>query len=149
MGSDKALEIFHRDTHAVVEILLGSVLRTNPVTLLFSTDSCSRRDSVKLRSRISAITALSASHFSASSMAHITSFSFFRSTKMKWSGCMPKALSAGGNIFREVDIHMVAPEFFMSCVTIPAMKPLVAVEVSLEAVKNSWTAAVGKVEFGK
>jgi hypothetical protein len=86
---------------------------------------------------ISPTTAASAPHFSASSIAQITSLSFWRSTKMNRSGSIPKFLKAGGKAVSEVLTQSVVPDGPINAPNIPAMNPFVAAASSDPEAKNS------------
>src|SRR5688572_540246 len=120
-----------------------------PVTWLCSTTNCNRLEAVKFNSFISPTTAERAPHFNASSMAHKTSLSFCRSTKMILAGEMPKLFNAGGKRVREELIQIDALLPSMRDDNKPEIKPPVAAASSAPPQINSCIAPKGNTLSGK
>ena len=103
--------IIQRLTEAVVLIDFGLLRNTKPVTRLCSVASCSRRDCLKLSSRISVITADNPSQRKHSSVVKRISLAFSTSMKIILFGAIPKDVNDGGNIFCDEEIQIMIPLF--------------------------------------
>src|SRR3954470_18201439 len=95
------------------------------------------------------MTVVNAFHLRDSSNAHITSFSFFNSMKMIWSGLIPNAFNAGGKMRRCAPIQSATPPLLNKGESNPATNAPADVTSSRLIQENSCKAEKGNVAFGK